>query len=1197
MDLIISGMALSYRWCPSLHQFEESLIGKRTPTPALVEHAGEIIYQALIDAKLEPGSHLTIIRDFDKVELGHYLPLIKGEIDQVNQVKPASQALGDQITQAYRLIKDNNQHHVLICDNSRSGTSAVVFSHAGHEGQKLARLRRSLDSGVDLSQADYVEITGAALAVVEQNSNRIKALFASSEPYHPVAVGQYATPGSRSVEILNLIQAVLAVGNKIIPASGYTPDSFPAEFSKDPLYINQQYRPWLSRGRDFIRSAIFICEYTHNPGDMFLLEEIKLPTQQIKVRTVSGSDPYLFLLSGETQKELLDKIDDLENRLLNTGALVDISSDTYVQFSRSNKPFTCCLLGKNREELKKELVFAKLGIKDAFHSGKAWNSPNGSYFTAQPLGDQGITFVYPGAFNSYPGMGRDLFFSFSGLHDAVQELVPDPSHSLAEDFLYIRSSRSGIKSTDDPIMTEFFQHPNQLIESGISFSLLLTQILDQVFNLKPDITFGYSLGEVSMLWANRIWQNAEESSNSWKQSSLFKDQLVGKMKAVRRHWSDHKFPPNFWKSYILKAEYQKAHQACEREPLVYLTIKNTSTEVVISGEKEACQRVIMDLDCHALPMPFNTVIHNPTMDSTYQAFTELYTNQTNPNPGIRFFSAADYQELSLNESSLAESMARMTCNQVDFPKLVNEVYDSGARIFLEVGPQKTCSRWIEKILKNKPHAVIPLNKKYQPDFHGILKVISLLLSNGVGLNLEPLFPDLARLSTKEAVEESSDLPINPQTQISPAELNIPAMESKSPNFSKDYFSHLERISSDMGRSHQEYLNQQQTLTRNLVRVMEIQAGAQPKTKLKQYKAEYLYSRKQIEAFTSGDHRECFGDSFSGFGERRIPRLPNGELQFIDRVLTIEGEPKQIREGSALTSEFVLPDMSWFRNGITTSLPPVSVMEIALQPCGFLSAYMGSIIGRESQDLYFRNLDGEGIVIGWPDSGDEVITNHVKLLSSNSLEDVIIQNYAFELFWGNKPFYKGASSFGYFPSAMLANQVGLDGDQHRSIWFKENPRAGIWKEKKPKSKNSQINSRAHLPEIDRLWISESGGSNSRGYIYLEQKIPADAWFYKAHFYQDPVMPGSLGVEIMARALTAAVDTWGLPAGLNWRMSTGTKTSWKYRGQITPDIREIQIDLHLTDLIQTTNGWKIIADGHLWKDNKRIYQVKDLSLESY
>ena len=109
------------------------------------------------------------------------------------------------------------------------------------------------------------------------------------------------------------------------------------------------------------------------------------------------------------------------------------------------------------------------------------------------------------------------------------------------------------------------------------------------------------------------------------------------------------------------------------------------------------------------------------------------------------------------KQDLAENMANMTCKQVDFPHLVNQVYDDGARIFIEVGPQKTCTRWIEKILQDKPHAAIAINKRYQPDLHGVLKVIALLLSHQVDLDLSALYPAL------EDTENKNIPPLNPSS--------------------------------------------------------------------------------------------------------------------------------------------------------------------------------------------------------------------------------------------------------------------------------------------------------------------------------------------------------------------------------------------------------------------------------------------------
>ena len=1195
MNLIVSGMALSYQWWPSITHFEESLAEKRTPSPAMVEQAGEVIYQAVSKFQPEPGSKLSIIFDPNQVELGHYLFLLKKDFNTVDQVKPASTNLFSTIKQAADLIQSDIRHQVVICEITSTGSAALVFSSSEYAGPAYSRLKFADYPGLEPSLADYVVLNDPNSFAQEDTTSQLKVLFQDRTDKYPVALGCSSEATALSSELITFIQTVLSISNKFIPACSSDIDQMEIGLAESPLYPIKEFRPWLSRGPEYKRSALlFFQRHKSDIPPYIVLEEIDHPDTPPSVRIVSDSDPYLIPVSGSDAVELLDKLALLETLSAGQESLKSISYIAYTKYYSNDNDFVLSLLAADRDQLNKELAHAKTGLSKSFNSGQSWTSPNGSYFTANPLGSAGIAFVYPGAFNSYPGMGRGLFFSFPGLQDAAKQVFPNLSHSLADDFLYLRSSKSGSDNDPERIMAEFYQHPNQLIESGISLSVLHTTVLDQLFGIKPTAALGYSLGEASMLWANGIWQNVKNSSDIWKRSSLFKNDLFGEMKAVRSYWNDKDLAYDFWRSYILKADRELVKKACANEEMAYLSIINTTSEVVIVGEREACQRVIEELDCRALPMPFNAVIHNPTMQSTYPSFVELYRISTVPNSGINFYSASSYQKLVQEENVLAEDMAKMTCNPVDFPRLVNQVYQDGARIFLEVGPQKTCSRWIEKILKDKPHAAISINKRYQEDLHGVLKVIALLLSHRVDLDLSVLYPAAvdAKSQALPLQNTSSEILGEPDRKI----------DNQSPDIIPDhlirsYFENMDQISMDLAQSHQDYLKNQQTLTRNLARLMQIQAGNTTDEGNLTKRKSPLFSKQQIQAFTRGDHRVCFGTTFSGFGDRRIPRLPNGELQFIDRVIQIEGQSEQVQEGSSLISEYDLPDLAWFKNGSLESLPHVSIMEMALQPCGFLSAYMGSIKGRESQDLYFRNLDGEGTLLSWPAHPTETITNQVKLLSSSSLEDVIIQTYAFELSWGGQLFYKGTSSFGYFPLPMLENQTGLEAGQSNKQWREDHPGSGNWHKFQSSPTNKITHQGAGLPEISEIWISPNGGNFSSGYLFSRRNLHEDDWFYKAHFFQDPVMPGSLGVENMAQALVASAPTWNLSEHYKWRIKTGKKTSWKYRGQITPNISDFDIELHVKYINQTTQGAEICADGILWKNSKPIYMVENISLETY
>ena len=409
--------------------------------------------------------------------------------------------------------------------------------------------------------------------------------------------------------------------------------------------------------------------------------------------------------------------------------------------------------------------------------------------------------------------------------------------------------------------------------------------------------------------------------------------------------------------------------------------------------------------------------------------------------------------------------------------------------------------------------------------------------------------------------------------------------------------HISRISSDNTKSQEQFLDYQAAITNDIKRILSVQGAIPLDEQLTTSTQAPLFTEKQIVAFTIGDHRECFGDLFAGFDERRIPRLPNGPLRFIDRVLELNAVEGEVQIGSSLTSEADIPDQGWYLTDPEGSLPYVSLMEAALQPCGFLSAFMGSIKDRTSSDLYFRNLDGELTLSFWPDLPGSTITNRVELISSSTLQDVIIQEYSFELFHNGTPFARGKSSFGYFTPTMLKNQTGLNGKIAQVPWKSSHPESGLWLDYDIDQIGPTDFQEPNLPSIPQVWISKDGGASGNGYIMSRLEIPENAWFYQAHFYQDPVMPGSLGVEAMVQTLASSSSKLVKSASTGWRIKPGTMTSWKYRGQITPGVDSIDIELHIKE--QKDEGGRnwIIADGDLWLGKTRIYEVKDISLESY
>jgi 3-hydroxymyristoyl/3-hydroxydecanoyl-(acyl carrier protein) dehydratase len=103
-------------------------------------------------------------------------------------------------------------------------------------------------------------------------------------------------------------------------------------------------------------------------------------------------------------------------------------------------------------------------------------------------------------------------------------------------------------------------------------------------------------------------------------------------------------------------------------------------------------------------------------------------------------------------------------------------------------------------------------------------------------------------------------------------------------------------------------------------------------------------------------------------------------------------------------------------------------------------------------------------------------------------------------------------------------------------------------------------------------------------------PGD-WFFKAHFFQDPVMPGSLGVEALSQLLRWYLIDRGIgePGGRFEPVALDEPLRWTYRGQVVPTDRRITVELEIVEIRDRT----AYARGCLWIDGRRIYRVDRLT----
>jgi len=378
----------------------------------------------------------------------------------------------------------------------------------------------------------------------------------------------------------------------------------------------------------------------------------------------------------------------------------------------------------------------------------------------------------------------------------------------------------------------------------------------------------------------------------------------------------------------------------------------------------------------------------------------------------------------------------------------------------------------------------------------------------------------------------------------------------------------------------------------------------------------LFNEEQIQEFCLGSVSKCFGPEYEIYDSGRIAasRLPNTHLNFVHRVLEIKGKRHQLTKPSTIVTEYDAPVETWYyRHNSSNTLPYSIFMEMAMQPCGFLSAYLGTTFLYPDEKLYFRNLDGRGRILKKVDIRGKTVINTARLLSTSNIQGMIIQRFDFEVVCDSKPFYQGEATFGFFSSKALAKQVGLDRGKNVQPWIETENRLGLpiisidLKNQESRGKFYRINAQKphyrlaqyQLDLINEVKIIETGGNYQQGYIYAKKEVKLTDWYFRCHFHQDPVMPGSLGVE----AIMQAMQVYALQLDLGKHLKSPRfgqlidhEIIWKYRGQIPqPDAHtEMYLEVHLSTVEIGNDKVTLIGDASLWKPNMRIYEVQNAAI---
>ena len=666
-------------------------------------------------------------------------------------------------------------------------------------------------------------------------------------------------------------------------------------------------------------------------------------------------------------------------------------------------PLAVAILANDPDDLRRAVTAAERSLRT--DPSTAMDGRAGVFYTPQPLGSRAeVAFVFPGSGNHYVGMGAGIGVRWPHV---LRSLDDETTHLRGQLLPHLFTpqrrdwSDGWDRSSDDTVNRD----PLALILGQVAHGVAMSDLL-RGFGVHPSAAIGYSLGESTALFAMRAWRERDTMYARMRQSPLFQSELVGRCEAARRVWSLTDAETVDWRSVIVNRRADVVRAALAGVDRAYLLIVNGPGECVIGGQRGAVDAVLAALGCEAVDLAGASTVHCKIALSVEEAYRGLHQLATTPPEDVRFYSAAQARSYTVNRASAADAIVAQAVSSFDFAATVEQAYADGVRVFVEAGPQASCSRMIGKILHGRPHLARSACLKGEEDVTTVLRLLGTLFAERVLGDLGPLYgdppvpvgrpvldPGRATNATTIVVPTGGPTP-RPRLPRRPAPprpaRHIPAPDARPhvpmsvssagsteaiAQASDSLAGAVVTASAAGAGAHEAFLRFSQSaladmgdalaLHTQLVDVLGVADAWTDRPSTPQIPA---YDRDLCLEFAVGSAAKVLGPEFAALDRYPVRvRLPDEPLMLVDRILSVEGVKGSMTAGRVVTEHDVRPG-AWY---LDSGRAPVCITVEAGQADLFLCSYLGIDLALKGTRAY-RLLDATVTFHGGlPQSGDVV----------------------------------------------------------------------------------------------------------------------------------------------------------------------------------------------------------------------------------
>ncbi|TMF05935.1 MAG: SDR family NAD(P)-dependent oxidoreductase [Chloroflexi bacterium] len=552
--------------------------------------------------------------------------------------------------------------------------------------------------------------------------------------------------------IAGLVKTALALHRKVLPPTLVDKPNPKGNFDNGPLYLNGEARPWI-HGSDQPRCAGVSAFGFGGTNFHLALEEYANEFAAEQPPALTHWPAELLVWRRPTTEALRAALEQC-HRALVEGArplLADLALSLWkANRSEPSQP-TLAIVATSVEDLED-----KLGIAlDSMRSSTArLHDPRGIYYAENPPDDNGkVAFLFPGQGSQYPNMLGQLAMTFAEVREAFDRAEGRLAGQLERPLGGYVSPPTAFSPEKEHALRQALTRTEVAQPAVGAADLGMFHLLTRL-GLKADFMAGHSYGDYVALCAAGALTEHDLPLLSYQRGKLI-------VEASSR-------TPGTMAAFDASVEVVEALIAGVDGAT--LANMNAPSQNVISGTEAAVEAALARAKAQGVrgqKIAVSRGFHSPQVAPARDPLARVLAEVRFSAPRCPVFSNTTAAPYPHEPSAIAALLAEHLVSPVRFHEEILAMYEAGARIFVEVGPQGVLTGLVGQILADRPHVAVASDLKGRPGLLQLQHLLGRFIVSGSPVELERLYAGrgLRQLDLTSLAQETGRPKLAPSTWI------------------------------------------------------------------------------------------------------------------------------------------------------------------------------------------------------------------------------------------------------------------------------------------------------------------------------------------------------------------------------------------------------------------------------------------------